>query len=370
MTQRPTGTGLAALLLVCLVGAAPCAATDITVPKVPDTPGMTRTVVGFAKMLAAAEQEKAQAVGGRDGWLFLAAELRYLTAGKFWGPEAAQASRATRPEVADPLPAIVDFGTQLEKLGIELIVAPVPAKAAVYAGKALAGVDAAPEDLAYTDPYLAEFLTVLGEHGVGTLVLNPVLVQAKDHAKGPVYCKTDTHWSGVACVLAAQAIAEKLKMKPYVKAAPTLETQTEWRATEIRGDLAEYLPAGTPKPGPETLQLRYVGTKGPFGLDPVKVDAESPVLVLGDSHTLVFHAGGRLHAKGAGLSDQLAAELGIAIDLLGTKGSGATPARINLFRRTLRDRDYFNKKKAIVWVFAVREFTEAMQGWDKVPMKP
>ena len=35
-------------------------------------------------------------------------------------------------------------------------------------------------------------------------------------------------------------------------------------------------------------------------------DRTSPVLVLGDSHVLVFHDGGDMHAAGAGLPDQLA----------------------------------------------------------------
>ena len=72
------------------------------------------------------------AVDGGDGWLFLRAELRHLGVGPFWGEAAAKVSRASAADKADPLPAIVDFAGQLERLGIGLLVVPVPCKAAIY----------------------------------------------------------------------------------------------------------------------------------------------------------------------------------------------------------------------------------------------
>ena len=130
---------------------------------------------------------------------------------------------------------------------------------------------------------------------------------------------------------------------------------------EITGDLARLLgDASVPK---EALGLRFVGAEGAPG-EPVPPDRASPLLLLGDSHTLVFHEGGDMHARGAGLSDQLALELGFAVDLVGVRGSGATPARINLARR----KDGLAGKKLVVWVFGARELTEAAQGWAKVPV--
>ncbi len=102
------------------------------------------------------------------------------------------------------------------------------------------------------------------------------------------------------------------------------------------------------------------GTAARFEPDP-----NSPVLLLGDSHTLVFHD---FLAERAGLVDQLAHELGFAPDLIGTRGSGATPVRISLYRRSLKDPGYLAKKKIVVWCFAAREFTEASEGWAKVPV--
>ena len=60
-------------------------------------------------------------------------------------------------------------------------------------------------------------------------------------------------------------------------------------------------------------------------------------------------------------------ELGMPVDLIGVRGSGATPARMNLMRKIKSDDKYLAGKKLIVWGFAAREFTES-QGWRKVPV--
>ena len=94
------------------------------------------------------------------------------------------------------------------------------------------------------------------------------------------------------------------------------------------------------------------------------------ILVLGDSHVLVFHDGGDMHATGAGLPDQLALELGAPVDVLGVRGSGATSARVSLARRARASSDYLSGKKVIIWCFGARELTQA-DAWKSVPlMKP
>jgi alginate O-acetyltransferase complex protein AlgJ len=117
------------------------------------------------------------------------------------------------------------------------------------------------------------------------------------------------------------------------------------------------------KPPPEKFELRRVSEKGTGAA--VVPDPDSALLVLGDSHTLVYHD---FNGDRAGLVDWLAHELGFAPDLIGTRGSGATPVRISLYRRSLKDPGYLAKKKVVVWCFAAREFTEASEGWAKVPV--
>jgi alginate O-acetyltransferase complex protein AlgJ len=55
---------------------------------------------------------------------------------------------------------------------------------------------------------------------------------------------------------------------------------------------------------------------------------------------------------------------------VGVRGSGATPARINLYRRSQSDPLYWDTKKLVVWCFTAREFTECgPTGWRILPVK-
>jgi hypothetical protein len=255
-------------------------------------------IQSLAEKAAEAEAQKTTVVSGKEGWLFFAPELRHLSVGQFWADPAKRVSRASNPEFADPLPAILDFKAQLDRAGIKLIFVPIPAKATIY-----------PEMIsehgtitARTDEYHLKFYDILREHGVDVLDLTPLFIQNRFTDAGPIYCKQDTHWSGQGCVLAAEAIAEAIGTPAWAAEIPNRDVKTETRTIAIAGDLWKELGGeNLPK---EQLRLTYV-TDG--------VGASwraSPVLLLGDSHSLVFHAGGDMHAQGVGLPDQLAYQLG------------------------------------------------------------
>jgi len=313
----------------------------------------------------AAAKADEMVVRGRDGWRFLASELRHVGVGEFWGEAAAKVSRARNPKHADPIPAIVDFNDRLKKLGIELILMPVPPKAVVYPEM----VSGELKDVKVTprlDPQHERFYKLLGEKGVKMLDLTPLLVARRfDNAAGELYCERDSHWSGRACVAVARAIAAEIKERPWLEGIARREFVSETREVEITGDLARAPGDG---PAKETLPLRFVGTRTDAGLTPVAPDRESPVLLLADSHGLVFHAGGDMHARGAGLADQFARELGFAPDVLAVRGSGATAARVGLYRRGRADPATLRGKKLVIWCFSAREFTESSDGWRVLPV--
>lgn len=302
-------------------------------------------------------------VPGRDGWLFFAPELRSLAVGRFWGEAAAEASRAPRDDAKDPLPAILDFHRQLAARGVQLLFVPVPAKAAVYPGKIVDAVHGTRDDGPPPRLDLAhgEFLRVLEQEGVETIDL---LALYRDHwAEGEerLHCRQDTHWSGRGLELAAREIARRVGEPDWLKEArsrsPLPDVQAETRNVRITGDLwRDLVPGDGSKPPKETVPLTFVTA--------VETRRDSPVLLLGDSHVLVFHAGDDLHARGAGLPEHLSLVLGTPVDLIGVRGSGATPARVNLLRRG----DGLAGKKLVVWVISVREYTEG-QGWQKVPVE-
>ena len=311
-----------------------------------------------------AAESGASAVAGEDGWLFFAPELRHLSVGRFWGDAATEVSRAGQG--ADALPAIVDFNRQLEERGIHLILLPVPVKAAVWPDK-ISDAFSVEEGKAVprVDPYHEEFYRVLREKGVDVLDLSPVFRKQRHTEHGPVHCRQDTHWSGAGIVKAAGMLADRIRAMDWFASPEEPRYEREWDEVEITGDLVRMLTEEAEAPPPEKLQLRFVG-----GAEAPEVDEESPVLLMGDSHCLVFHSGGDLHATGAGLPDQLTAELGIPVDLMGTRGSGSTTVRVDLYRRCARDSDYLAGKKVVIWCFTARAFTESTQGWRVLPVSP
>ena len=282
---------------------------------------------------------KTLSVPGADGWLFLDTELRHLGSPKFW------ASPGGPAVPGDPIPAILDFKQQLDKAGVDLLVVPVPAKAAIYPEKtpspAIPGAGA-------TD---REFYKALEARGIQVLDLTDTFLAARDAV--PLYCRQDSHWSPDGIRIAAGEIASRLRELPRVKAQPKIPMTSQVLPLAMTGDLT------SPGASSETLNIRRVSEAGSG--QPVPPSKTSPVILLGDSHNLIFHAGGDMHATGAGLPDQLALELGFPVDVVAVRGSGATPARRNLARR----KDNFAGRQIVVWCFSAREFTEG-QGWAKV----
>lgn len=313
---------------------------------------------GLAAKVQALEKSNAGAMAGLDGWFFVTSELRVLSVGPFWGSSAAKVSRSPKPEQADPVPAILDFDKQLKDRGIYLLMVPVPPKAEIYPEKVASDLTAPPSG--DPDPSLTAFYDELRKGGVDVLDLATVYRANKGTAHGPVFCKTDTHWSGLGCVLAAQAIADKVRPKLGASkaGAATVSVSSEWKDVSIDGDLGGMLDAGAKKPGAETVAVRQLK-------EAVAPNADSPVLLLGDSHTLVFHD---FLAERAGLLDQLTVELGTVPDRIAIRGSGATAVRLDLYRRSLKEPGYLAKKKVVVWCFTAREFTEAANGWQKLPV--
>ena len=333
----------------------------VAVLSVALVPAEAPNVAAFRAACAAKAQEaeKADAIGiaGKDGWLFLGKDLRHVGVGPFWGDDAKKVSKATSEKNADPLPAILDFKAQLDKAGIELLLVPVPPKPVVYADKVLDKAGFKRLDAAHQ-----EFYALLKKQGIPVLDLTDDLIALRGGKVGEPYCRTDSHWSGAACELAARRIAATVKDRAWMKPIPRLALSTQSKPTKIEGDLSKLL-----KGDEESLPLRFVGTKKGGEVTPIEPDRASPVVLLGDSHNLVFHSGGDMHTKGAGLPDQLALELGFAVDLVAVRGSGATPARVNLLRLARADKKYLGGKKLVVWCFSAREFTEST-GWQKVPI--
>ena len=293
---------------------------------------------------------------GLNGWLFLSSELRFLRAQTFWGPNAKNVSRSPNPDHADPLAAIEDFHKQLSALGIHLLLMPVPAKARIYSDE----LTPQHKSSLAPDPF-DDFFKQLDSRRISYLDLRPVLSPPAD-PKQATYCKTDSHWSGTGCVLAAQAAVKQLRRShsALFPQTPDQRFSEKWDQAESTGDLSTLAPSlKIPK---ETMAIRRI-TQSNATIQP---DPNSPLLLLGDSHTLVYHD---FMAEQSGLLDQLAKETSVVPDLIGTRGSGSTAVRVSLLRRSIKDPKYLSSKKVVLWCFAAREFTDSDQGWQPLPIQ-
>jgi hypothetical protein len=316
----------------------------------------TPTLREMCKDLVTANGDKS-AVVGADGWLFLKDELLHMSGGQFWGKEAARVSRAKKKEFADPIPAIISYNKALAGKGVTLYLMPVPPKGLVYPDKLVEGVvpgDVENERAVYTD-----FYEQLRSNGVKVIDLLPQLTKRAEEEN--VYCKTDTHFSGPGLELFVEEAAKEIKSEPWYKTVPKTEYTVKDQQVSITGDLSQML--GLEKQ--EDILLSLVSSKE--NGSQIKSDDKSPVILMGDSHTLVFSVGGDLHAKGAGLFDHLSANLGFPLDLLGVRGSGVTPARIKMYQRSKKNPDYLTGKKVLIWCFTAREFT-GTGGWREIPV--
>ena len=331
--QVPRNSGFCLTLFSCLALSRAFAGDSGSVSE-----SQKKFIGELAAKSRSAQSENAAVIPGVDGWLFLSSDIRFLSVGQFWGADAAKVSRAHKPESADPIPAIVDFRDQLKKRGVELLLMPVPPKAAIYPEKILPDVDLHGETAA---PYLARFYDELRKREIDVVDLAPVFLQNLTNEHGPVFCKTDTHWSGFGCVLAAQTIKEKIHNK--LSGQPRKDYAAEWKEITIKGDLGDLAGPNTKKPEPEKIAVRTISDKQTGAA--INPDPNSPLLIIGDSHTLVFHD---FLAEKSGLLDQIAYQTGFAPDLIGTRGSGSTSVRISLYRRARKDADYLSKKKIVV----------------------
>jgi hypothetical protein len=310
----------------------------------------------ITRLSKSADADQLNVVEGKDGFLFSPNELRFLAKGTFWGEMALTKSAASDDKVKDPLPALVDFNDKLKAKGIELILLPVPPKAVVYPDK----ISKARAGQRY-DVHLQKFYEELRKAGVDVLDFTDAFMAQRDSDRGPIYCKTDTHWNARATEMVAAKLSARFKTKDWYAAIPKKVYAVKPLKLELSGDLA---PDGT-----ETFDLRLVSDAEGNAVEP---DETSPVLLLGDSHTLVFHDPNVLTGQ-SGLVDHLTAQLGFPVDLIGSRGSASTAVRMSLTRRQISSQrkkgDYLAGKKVIVYCFTAREFTESTTGWKVLPLE-
>lgn len=209
-----------------------------------------------------------QVRSGRDGWLFLAEELRFDAGGA--------AHLQARADL------LAGAARALRSQGVHLMVAVVPDKARIYPQRLAAG--------AYPDYLASRYGDALGALRTRGVDVVDLLAPLQRGAAGTqVYYSSDTHWNQNGARIAAEAIARAVQER-QITLAPTTFSTSSGATAERAGDLIrlmglEHAPAWLRPPAdleaPATTRQTSVDAQGGL-FDSVAV----PVVLTGTSFSM------------------------------------------------------------------------------------
>jgi lysophospholipase L1-like esterase len=291
---------------------------------------------------------------GKGGWLFFKPAIDGLTGYGPLKPEPDTVAKdPTREEWSGPLEAIQRFGDQLEEMGVELVLVPIPVKPMIYPEMISGGDDL---EIAVTHRDAAEFYEQLRESGVKVLDLSENWMALKQRG-AQVFLKQDTHWTPAAMQASAHWVARYLRqeMEVLVMLGDGKFADGESRDVASEGDLVEKLdlPEGSRAFADEVA--KNVTTVVDAAGNPVSIyDTTSPVVLLGDSFTNIFSDEKMNWGADSGFAQHLAKELGLTVDTIAQNGQASTGVRKSLASRP-KAVAQMKKKKVVVWAIAARD---------------
>ncbi len=266
-----------------------------------------------------------------------------------------------------PLVMITDVARQLSSKGIDLLLVPVPPRAAVFPERlGIATPLAEGEAPPLLDWRLRSFFEVLEQQGIEVVDTLPLFLEGRTQPvtgetdppsqEEHVFRRHDTHWTPYGASLIAEALGTRIRQYPWfaevtqAQGQATLVESVEWK--EMRGNLGmKLIDAGKvelsdPK---EWFRARTVLIEGETeSMD----NRDSPILLMGDSFCLPEH----------GLPDHLLRNLGFRVDRVSISG-GYLSSMLQALR--MRD-DGMAGKKLVIWVFGYHSLNRWGQ-WSPMP---
>ena len=302
---------------------------------------------------------------GRSGWLFFRPSVDHLIGPGFVDEQelaraADRGDELREPRQSDPLPAILQFRDQLASRGIELLLVPVPVKAAVYP-ELLSGRYAADSE-ALSNPSFANFLAELADRKVRVFDPTQLIAEAKENDGELQYLRTDTHWTPRAVDLVADRLATTVRGFVDLEPADSVRYTSEEATISNTGDLTEMLELPTLFP-PQEVRIDVV--RNDDGTLWRRRSAE--ILLLGDSFTNIYSQEGLGWGAGAGLAERLSYHLQQPVDTLARNDDGAFATRLLLSREVAREPDRLAGVQLVIWEFAARELSAG--DWRLVVME-
>jgi len=315
-------------------------------------------------MFKGLRQGNEKVVVGEDGWLFFRPGVDSITGQPFLSKSQQQLRYEghelwERPVQPDPILAIVDFHNQLQKLGIELIVVPVPIKPSIHAEKLSPSYVGGPP----TNRSWDDFLVRLKEKNIKFFDSRNVLYRyAKTH--GEAFLTTDTHWLPGAMDEVARGLAAQVR-DDFSDLSGNRNFIFQSSRVEAEGDVSKML----------TLPERALRRQQSVDIEQVlTVDKEfwqperdAEILLLGDSFTNIYSSTSLGWGRSGGFAEHLSYHLQAPLDLIGRNDSGAHVTREMLSQELARGRDRLAGKKLVIWEFAEREL--GLGDWRLIDLK-
>jgi alginate O-acetyltransferase complex protein AlgJ len=211
---------------------------------------------------------------GREQWLFSDEEFK--------------PSVAAEQQMRDNLALVRGVRDTLQRQGVQLVLAIIPAKARVYAeylGKET------PASL--HDDLFNQFHAQVRQANVLAPDLLAPLEQAK--ARGQVFLRTDTHWTPMGAEVVAQALADTVQRQQLLSGEPQAYVTQAGASAPYKGDLTNFLPLdplfSDLLPPPDTLQQRSTqpAQAEGDGDDALFADNQIPVALVGTSYSANPH---------------------------------------------------------------------------------
>jgi alginate O-acetyltransferase complex protein AlgJ len=213
---------------------------------------------GSLRYLAFGEGRKGVVVG-KDGWLFTVEEI--------------EMQRDMDARVDSHIEMMISTKEQLQRSGIDLIVALLPEKADIYSDKLKSHSDVPLPYKAIREQMLARGLVVPD--------LREAMLQQKDAQQ--LFLRTDTHWTPEGANLVAKTLADSLN----VNGGNTYEL-TKANPKTIVGDLSTYLSIGFLKAksefANETISSTKISQATNDGAD-IFGDSTVPIVLVGTSYS-------------------------------------------------------------------------------------
>jgi hypothetical protein len=285
---------------------------------------------------------------GKDGWLFFRGEIDYLNGGDL----------ASQPKDKNPLPALMEFRSFLDRHGISLLFCVIPNKSDVYYEKL--PVDAPKDPAAVINPWGRKFLSDLQKNGIEVIDLLPDFLAAKQEDpknREALYQKHDTHWTLRGLQMAARRIAGRIQHYSWYgelekgRIGYTLKDTVCSRP----GDIVERMPESERQAYPADL-LAAQQVMNPDGKLYKASNPGAPVMLIGDSFTGVFEL---VDCKAAGVGAHIAATTGVPVDIITSWGGGPL-VRDKMLRARKKD---LSKKRLVVYMMVARDLYNYSQNW-------